>query len=149
MTWLLDTNIVLRVFNPHDPAHADIRGAVETLLDQGARLHISVQNAAEVWNASTRSTDRNGLGYTPHEAAALLDLIETIAPVLPDHPDTYSQWKRLVREFSVSGVQVHDARLAAWMLAHGMDRILTRNTADFARYESAGIQAVSPRGVLA
>jgi hypothetical protein len=45
----------------------------------------------------------------------------------------------------VSGVQVHDARLAAVMRVHGLTHILTLNAADFARYP--GIIAVHPQDV--
>ena len=50
----------------------------------------------------------------------------------------------LVIDYRVSGVQVHDARLVAAMLAHGVTHILTFNTADFARYAPEGIVAVAP-----
>ena len=42
----------------------------------------------------------------------------------------------------VSGVQVHDARLAAVMKAHGIARIVTFNVADFTRFPE--IEAVHP-----
>ena len=44
----------------------------------------------------------------------------------------------------VSGVQVHDARLVAAMVSHGVRHILTFNTADFNRYAPEGIIAVDP-----
>jgi predicted nucleic acid-binding protein len=47
---------------------------------------------------------------------------------------------------NVSGVQVHDARLAAAMRVHGIERVLTFNERDFARYPD--IQAVHPRALL-
>lgn len=50
-------------------------------------------------------------------------------------------------KFSVSGVQVHDARLAATMKANNITYILTVNTGDFNRYYSEGIIAVNPNSV--
>jgi predicted nucleic acid-binding protein len=44
------------------------------------------------------------------------------------------------------GVQVHDARLAAAMRVPGIQRILTFNERDFARYPD--IQAVHPQALL-
>jgi len=41
---------------------------------------------------------------------------------------------------------VHDARLVAMMNVHGVRRILTFNTSDFARFE---IEALHPSAVLA
>lgn len=40
-----------------------------------------------------------------------------------------------MRDYSVSGRQVHDANIVAVMLANGIDTLLTLNTADFKRYE--------------
>jgi predicted nucleic acid-binding protein len=41
---------------------------------------------------------------------------------------------------------VHDARLVAAMLAHGVPQLLTLNDRDFARY--AGISVVHPRDLV-
>jgi hypothetical protein len=46
----------------------------------------------------------------------------------------------------VIGAKVHDARLGAAMTVHGVRRLLTFNTGDFARY---GIEVVQPSAVLA
>ena len=50
--------------------------------------------------------------------------------LLPDHPAIYDHWKRLVATHGVIGNQVHEARLVAAMIAHGIGRILTFNTGD-------------------
>lgn len=57
----------------------------------------------------------------------------------------YLEWRRLVVAHSVSGVQVHDARLAAAMLVHRIPYLLTLNARDFARYP--GITALHPSEV--
>ena len=49
--------------------------------------------------------------------------------------------------YGVIGVNVHDARLVAAMLVHGLTHILTFNTTDFARYTE--ITAVHPTAVIA
>ncbi|HEV2379309.1 MAG TPA: hypothetical protein VG206_05885 [Terriglobia bacterium] len=48
-------------------------------------------------------------------------------------------------QYGISGVQVHDARLAASMYAHGVSHILTLNLPDFSRYD--GIVALHPSTV--
>ena len=53
----------------------------------------------------------------------------------------------LVVTYDVSGVQVHDARLVALMIVHGVTHVLTFNTRDFARYAGEGIVAVDPTNV--
>ena len=61
--------------------------------------------------------------------------IEKRSWCLVDSNGVYTEWRRLVVRHKVSGVQVHDARLAASMYAHGLTHILTFNTADFARFD--------------
>ena len=62
--------------------------------------------------------------------------------MLPDTPEVHVLWRRLLVAHAVSGVQVHDARLAAAMLVYCVKRILTFNTRDFARLPR--IKAVNP-----
>jgi predicted nucleic acid-binding protein len=40
----------------------------------------------------------------------------------------------LLTTVPVAGRQVHDANIVATMLAHGVPKLLTHNTADFARF---------------
>jgi predicted nucleic acid-binding protein len=54
--------------------------------------------------------------------------------LLTENETVYAAWRRLVHELNIRGVQVHDARLAALVQVHGLGRILTLNTADFARF---------------
>lgn len=56
--------------------------------------------------------------------------------------EVHEEWRRLLIDRGVSGVQVHDTRLVAAMRVHGVDRILTFNTKDFARFTE--IKAVHP-----
>ena len=62
--------------------------------------------------------------------------------LLPDSEAIYWEWRRVVLQHSVLGVQVHDARLAASMYVHGVGHILTLNVADFSRFN--GLTAVHP-----
>ena len=84
----------------------------------------------------TRPIDKNGLGFDAATARREVDLIEQLLRILPDTPEMYGEWKRLVITHGVLGVKVHDARLVASMNVHGIRTILTFNPADFARFES-------------
>ena len=72
------------------------------------------------------------------ETPYLIDSNILLRWVKPDDRDYVSH--------NVSGVQVHDARLAAAMRVHGIQRVLTFNARDFARYPD--IQAVHPQTLL-
>ncbi|MGH9800324.1 MAG: type II toxin-antitoxin system VapC family toxin, partial [Blastocatellia bacterium] len=74
--------------------------------------------------------------------------IEGFSIYLPDTQQVYDEWRRLVIQHSVSGIQVHDAKLAAGMKAHGITHILTLNQRDFLRYSSSGITSITPDDVI-
>jgi len=142
--YLVDTNVLLRLVDRSHSVHPTIRAAIRKLRQNGDSLHITSQNCVEFWNVATRPMQKNGFGLNPANADRLLRLIERLFSLLPDSPAIYSEWRRLVVTHSVSGVQVHDARLVAAMKVNGITNILTFNIADFTRYAGEGIVAVDP-----
>lgn len=142
---LVDTNILLRMTRRSDPEHQVVDNALARLALQGTTFHYAHQNIAELWNAMTRPPARNGLGLTVSEAEREVRVIETGMSLLPDSEAVYWEWRRIVVEQSVLGVQVHDARLAATMYVHKVKHILTLNVNDFGRY--SGLDAVHPGSV--
>ena len=147
MIYLVDTNVLLRFSRLQNPRYQISRDAVHKLEADGHQLQTTLQNFAEFWNVSTRPTERNGFGRMPEETDELLQDLEKAFSLLPDSDDVYSEWRRLVVKYNVAGVQVHDARLAASMIAHNVTHILTFNVTDFERYKSEGIMAVNPAAV--
>lgn len=148
MIYLVDTNILLRFADASHPMYPSIRTAMQKLRGEGHILKITPQNCIEFWNVATRPTNKNGFGLTPLHAEQLLQSIEQLFPILPDSPDVYQEWRRLIVKFNVSGVQVHDARLVALMRVNGIFHILTFNFKDFTRYSSEQILAVSPETII-
>ena len=147
MIYLTDTNVLLGVAHPADPRYPIAQATMHKLWANAHELQATSQNFAEFWNVSTRPTDRNGFGLTPDETDELLQGLERSFSLLPDSPDTYPIWRRLVVDYDVSGVQVHDARLVAAMISHDVTHILTFNTQDFTRYVPEGIVAIDPAAV--
>ena len=144
MIYLADTNVLLRFSRHEDPRYQIVQDAVHKLEAEGHQLRTTSQNFAEFWNVATRTTDQNGFGRTIFETEQLLLGLEKFFPLLPDSPDVYPVWRQLVVKYDVSGVQVHDARLVAAMIAHNVKHILTFNVTDFQRYKPEGIMAVDP-----
>lgn len=140
--YLLDTNILLRLSLPGGPYDEVVVSAVGRLVAEGATLFYTLQNAAEFWNVCTRPRERNGLGLTLGETDRRLHLIEQQFQFLPETEATYAQWRRIVVECGVSGVQVHDARLAAVMNLNHISHVLTLNPRDFERF--TGLTPVHP-----
>ncbi|MBD2577175.1 PIN domain-containing protein [Oscillatoria sp. FACHB-1406] len=134
MSFLVDTNVLLRSIDIIHPMNFDAVNSLTTLRDRGEEIYIVPQNLIELWNVCTRPKDRNGLGYNTVQAEAEINRIKTLFPLLLDTPPIYREWERLVITYKVSGVNVHDARLVAAMLVRGMTHILTFNVDDFTRY---------------
>ena len=139
---LVDTNILLRITRRTDPQHKVVDTALARLAGEGAILHYTHQNIAELWNAMTRPIARNGLGLTAAEAEREVQAIESGMSLLPDGEAVYREWRRIVVQYGVSGVQVHDARLAATMYVQAVNHILIMNVVDFSRFK--GLTAVHP-----
>ena len=144
MIYLVDTNVLLRFSRHGDPGYQIAQDVVLKLEAEGHQLQTALQNLAEFWNVSTRPANQNGFGRTLSATNLLLQELELLFPLLPDSQTVYRIWRRLVVDYDVSGVQVHDARLVATMLVHDVKHILTFNTVDFIRYADEGIIAVDP-----
>jgi predicted nucleic acid-binding protein len=141
--YLTDTNVLLRLTRRDDPDYAIVRAAVQALRQRDSVLCYAPQNLVEYWNVVTQPKDRNGFGLSVVEANREAKLIEGELTLLPDNDQIHRKWRELVVVHSVSGVQVHDARLAAAMQTHGITHLLTLNVQDFVRY--SGIKVVHPR----
>ncbi len=142
---LVDSNILIRWVQPADPDYPTVEAALAALVKSDTVLCYTSQNLAEFWNASTRPATRNGYGLTTEETNRRVRHFESRLRLLPDSLAVHEEWRKLLVDCGVSGVQVHDTRLVAAMRVHGVKNILTFNTKDFARF--AGIEAVHPEAV--
>lgn len=147
MAYLIDTNVLLRSADPDHPMYNDATNAVSILRNQGETLCIVPQNLIEFWNVYTRPANRNGLGHTAEEAAQEIRRLKAFFTLKADTASIYNEWERLVIQYQVKGVNVHDARLTAAMLVHGLTHILTFNIEDFNRY-AGEITPVNPTSVM-
>ncbi len=143
--YLVDSNILLRWIKPDHSDYPAIVSAIDDILQRQGVLCYTSQNLAEFWNTSTRPVDRNGYGLSPGETDRRARFFENRLRLLADSLAVHEEWRKLLVTHSVSGVQVHDARLVAAMRVHGLKHILTFNDKDFARYTE--IQAVHPRAI--
>jgi predicted nucleic acid-binding protein len=142
MQVLLDSNILLRWLEPDHPDQLIVSAAVSRLMLSNADLCYTSQNLGEFWNVLTRPVDRNGYGLSPDAANRRAIAVESRLLLLPDSVAVHNEWRRLLVDYRISGVQVHDARLVAAMHVHGVKRILTFNTKDFARFDE--IEVIHP-----
>lgn len=140
--YLLDTNVSLRFLDSTDPVHSLAIGAVAGLISRGDQPVITPQVLVELWAVATRPQAGNGLGWDLHRVQIGLQDLMARFQLLEETSQIFPEWLRLVATCGVQGKQVHDARLAAVVLAHGHQHILTFNIGDFRRYP--GIIPVHP-----
>ena len=144
MSFLVDTNILLRTMQPHHTRCAPAERALATLRIQHEVLNVAPQNLFEFWAAATRPYGQNGLGMSIQAVSQELRMFKRLFTLLPEMP-VFDEWERLVTAYHVSGKNTHDARLVASMKTHGIATILTFNISDFTRYRE--ISAMHPDDV--
>jgi predicted nucleic acid-binding protein len=142
--YVLDTNVLLRAAAPESAQHPTAVQAVKRLLARGDELLLVPQVLIEFWCVATRPLDVNGYGWTARDAEAEVTKLLEQFPLLPETPDVFDDWLRLVIQHAVVGKQVHDARIVAMLRVHGIANLLTLNVQDFRTY---GIHAVSPEAI--
>jgi predicted nucleic acid-binding protein len=65
--------------------------------------------------------------------------------LLPDNLATFNEWRKIVSNYQILGVSVHDAKLVASMIAHGVQTLVTFNVRDFQRFPM--ITIIHPKDV--
>jgi predicted nucleic acid-binding protein len=140
---LIDTNSLLRAIQASHPVSSIARVALRSLHRQNYLMFLTLQNIAEFWNVCTRPQSANGLGLTIEATDRHLSRLQRFFILLPESEQVIQHGRRLVVVNSVKGVQVHDARLAAFMEAYAIPQILTFNTKDFARFSH--VDALHPQ----
>jgi predicted nucleic acid-binding protein len=147
LTYLLDTNVLLRAREPSSSQ----RQACVDLLNRSRKpvceVVLATQTLIEYWVVATRPLSANGLGLDPAQARNDIDDYLALYPSLLEPPDVLNRWRILVAKFSVSGRPAHDARLVAVMDAYSLTKLISWNVTDFARYSH--IDCLSPAQWLA
>jgi len=129
--YLLYTNILMRMSDSTSPVHLLAGQATATLLQKRDRIFITSQNLVEFWVVATRPLEVNGFGWTVEQTLAEIRQILNQFPQLEETPQIFDHWLNLVTTYQLQGKRVHDARLVAVMLAHGVTHLLTFNPKDF------------------
>lgn len=114
--------------------------AVRNLRRQNEAIYYTPQVLAEFWNVCTRpQTARGGFGLSIAQTERKTSIIQKHFHLLPDNLTTFNEWRRLVSDYQIAGVQVHDAKLVASMLAHKIQNLVTFNEKDFKRFSMISV----------
>ena len=129
----IDTNVLVAARFMTAPAHVVACRCLDRAGDSEEPLHISRQIVREYLVVATRSQIWSKPLVMDDALKDATGLISSFT-VLEDSPDVMAALIALCREVPVAGKQIHDANIAATMLAHGERRLLTLNARDFRRY---------------
>ena len=130
----VDTNVLVAARFVTAPAHATACRCLDRAGNDEEPLHISRQIVREYLVVVTRPqpwSEPLTMGDALKDAMRLLSSFA----ILEDGPNVMAVLTTLCREVPVARKQIHDANIAATMLAHGERRLLTLNAKDFQRYE--------------
>ncbi len=146
MSCAVDTNVLRRSIDVGHAAQPVAQDAMIRLRQRGESLSVFPQNLIEFWAVATRPVANNGLGLSIAQADVELINLQTLFALLPDTSEIFSEWKRIVLQYRVSGKRAHDARIVAAMNVHHLTSLLTFNDRDFKRFTE--IVVVNPHNLL-
>jgi predicted nucleic acid-binding protein len=129
----VDTNILVYSRLILSPFHSN---AVAKLGDLSAAGH-SLWISRQVLREYLASMSKPGIltGSVPMTTLiADVQFFETKFHIAEDGPAVTFHHLNLLAAIPCAGKQIHDANIAATMLAHAIPRLLTHNTADFNRF---------------
>src|ERR1700732_4450864 len=125
MRVLVDTNILIRSVQKSHPACRVATRALVALYRNEDELFLTPQNVAEFWNVCPRPIEVNGLGLGVEATDRYTSQLTRFLAILPESIQAFNLWRKLVVDYAVMGVKVHEARLVAIMGAHDIQRIVT------------------------
>jgi hypothetical protein len=65
------------------------------------------------WSVCTRPEKENGRGKNVAITDRYCQFAESFVAILPEGPELFRVWRKLVVDYGISGKQVHDARIVA------------------------------------
>lgn len=140
--YLFDTNIFLRLAENYSSERPAIINAILNARADNKTICYTPQILAEFWNVCTRpASARGGFGLSVAQTERKVNLIQKYFELLPDTLQTFTEWRKIVSDYNILGVQVHDAKLIASMNVHKVEYLVTLNEKDFKRF---GIKIVHP-----
>jgi predicted nucleic acid-binding protein len=129
----VDTNILVFANTATAPFHSEAQAALQSIAAPGTELWISRQILREY--LATLSRPQSFTRPVP-VATRVVDVIrfQSQFRIAEDGPAVTANLLGLLATIPIGGKQIHDANIVATMQTYGLRRLLTHNTADFARF---------------
>lgn len=130
----IDTNLLVAASDSGAPSHSESVKALDKLHASKTELWISRQVIRELLVTLSRPQSWGG-NVDPVLLAQHAEHLMKLYGVLEENKASTKQLLVFVRDGRARGKQVHDAAIVAVMLSHGVERLLTLNTAHFERFK--------------
>lgn len=128
---IVDANVLVYALDADAPQHAAARALLETARDGSTTLYVTSQILCEFYSIVT-NVRRVPKPRSSADALGAITGLLAFLHVLPVPGHTVDGWLDLLRRRPVTGGgDVFDLQIVATMLANGVQRIYTFNTADF------------------
>lgn len=131
----VDTNILVYFNLASSTFHHQAINKLNNFIKQGIELWISRQILREYMSTMSRQQAIAGK-IDINALVADIRYFTTNFQIAEDSAVVSDNWLDLLMQFPSGGKQVHDVNIVATMQAYGLMRLLTHNTADFARFAS-------------
>jgi predicted nucleic acid-binding protein len=131
----VDTNVLVFADVATAPLHAIALQALRDLSAAGAELWLSRQVLREYLATLTRPQSY-AAPQPPAVLTAQVVQFQTKFQVAEGGSQVTTRLLALLAAVPIGGKQVHDANIVATMLEYTIPKLLTHNTADFARFSS-------------
>ena len=129
----IDTNVFVYARN----RRADQHYAASSLLERAVRNAEPGRNSRQIIRECLATVTRSqtwGAAMPIEDAVRDATQIARQFEILEDGPQVMTNLLILCNQVIVGGSKIHDANIVATMLAHGENRLMTFNVADFRRF---------------
>jgi predicted nucleic acid-binding protein len=131
----IDSNLLVFSTVPVAPLYAAAAGMLVAEHAAGHELWISRQILREYLATLSRPQSFTP-PFTPAQLVQEVLAFQAQFHIAEDNALVTTNLLHLLSAIPIAGKQVHDANVVATMQAYGISRLLTHNTADFARFSS-------------
>ncbi len=145
-TLFLDTNVLLHATDGLRPFHEEAQRLITGASSGGFHLAVSGQVLREYLSVATRPANSNGLGLEAPDAVRNVERFSEFTIFVDEAEPVAQHLRELVLQLKVSGKRIHDANIAATMLAHHIRFLITEPGTDFTRF--GGIETLSIRQAM-
>ncbi len=139
----VDTNVLLTATDERRSQHREARRLFTRAVARGWHLASTGQILREYLVVATRPAEVNGLGLGVSQAIRNVNSFLRHLHLYAENEAVAARLRRLTVLHGVRGARLHDANIAATMLVHGVNFLVTQNESDFAPFEGIETLPVS------